>query len=515
MQYIIFLILAPIAALASAGTIIVSTIYRKQARFITLRVFLCSQFLFLIGNTLELILPTESGTLFFAKLNYLFIAGGPVLWFLFSMEYAGFRAWLRPVPVVLVSAIPVMTFGFAACNDFLHLIWKEYRFEPVLGMLVMKVSEYGPWLWVHFAYCYVLMILGGFAIFAKYMQSHSFYRKQSALIIVGVIVPLAFNFIYLLKLIPGLTKDFSPVSFGLGGVCFAVGILRFRLSNATPVSRSELIEGLNDGFLVVDRENRILDLNAAATRFFGSDGNRLIGTDIAQLFPAWGAECLPRDGERLRKCVPEYRVRGIAGRVDMTVSAIPGERGGPTAYQAIFRIGNGVPSSDSVGPESEDTGPRPFLRIDSSGRIRASGQLAAVLDYPEDRLTGRRAGDIMMERLPFESGMLDGVVPLTLLRSTGEAVRVKASLSPCAGDGPGERDIRLTVIDMRFPREAFSIRENQIIGLLAEGLTNKEIGEKLFVSENTIKAHLKSMYRKVGANRRSHFLHVVTGEVGK
>ena len=33
-------------------------------------------------------------------------------------------------------------------------------------------------------------------------------------------------------------------------------------------------------------------------------------------------------------------------------------------------------------------------------------------------------------------------------------------------------------------------REHEILGLIAEGLSNREIGERVFVSENTVKTHL-------------------------
>lgn len=39
--------------------------------------------------------------------------------------------------------------------------------------------------------------------------------------------------------------------------------------------------------------------------------------------------------------------------------------------------------------------------------------------------------------------------------------------------------------------------------LVTEGLTNKEIGERLSVSQNTIKTQLKSVFEKLGVNSRS------------
>lgn len=49
-----------------------------------------------------------------------------------------------------------------------------------------------------------------------------------------------------------------------------------------------------------------------------------------------------------------------------------------------------------------------------------------------------------------------------------------------------------------------SRREIEILNLVAEGLSNKEIGEKLFISEGTVKNHLSNILAKVEARDRGH-----------
>jgi DNA-binding CsgD family transcriptional regulator len=45
-------------------------------------------------------------------------------------------------------------------------------------------------------------------------------------------------------------------------------------------------------------------------------------------------------------------------------------------------------------------------------------------------------------------------------------------------------------------------REHEILGLIAEGLSNREIGERLFISENTVKTHSSRLFDKLGVGRR-------------
>jgi DNA-binding NarL/FixJ family response regulator len=46
-------------------------------------------------------------------------------------------------------------------------------------------------------------------------------------------------------------------------------------------------------------------------------------------------------------------------------------------------------------------------------------------------------------------------------------------------------------------------RELEILGLIAGGHSNREIAEKLFVSENTVKTHSSHLFDKLGARRRT------------
>jgi two-component system NarL family response regulator len=59
--------------------------------------------------------------------------------------------------------------------------------------------------------------------------------------------------------------------------------------------------------------------------------------------------------------------------------------------------------------------------------------------------------------------------------------------------GPGEKE----------PRPALTSREVGVLQLVAKGLSNKEIGAALFVSEDTIKTHLKHIFTKLDVSDRT------------
>lgn len=56
---------------------------------------------------------------------------------------------------------------------------------------------------------------------------------------------------------------------------------------------------------------------------------------------------------------------------------------------------------------------------------------------------------------------------------------------------------------LRNPDEVLTPREAELLGLLTEGLSNRELGRRLFISEATVKTHLAHIYAKLGVDTRA------------
>jgi len=55
-------------------------------------------------------------------------------------------------------------------------------------------------------------------------------------------------------------------------------------------------------------------------------------------------------------------------------------------------------------------------------------------------------------------------------------------------------------------------REREVLDLLAKGMTNKEIAEKLVITTNTVKRHLKAIFEKLDVHTRSAATAKASGE---
>lgn len=100
--------------------------------------------------------------------------------------------------------------------------------------------------------------------------------------------------------------------------------------------------------------------------------------------------------------------------------------------------------------------------------------------------------------------------PASVLDVPGPAARAArtepdAFLGP--SDGVGSLDA-LNTKDGENPLDLLSAREREILELMMEGQTNKEIASRVMLQEITVKVHLRNIYRKMGAANRTQAVRI-------
>jgi LuxR family transcriptional regulator, maltose regulon positive regulatory protein len=107
----------------------------------------------------------------------------------------------------------------------------------------------------------------------------------------------------------------------------------------------------------------------------------------------------------------------------------------------------------------------------------------------------------------YQTVLDEGPVISKLLQTTRESGKVKADLIPyvdrlVAGLRRGGQDHLAQTSGARI-LSALSPRETDILTLIAEGLSNKEIARDLDIGPETVKSHLKSVFTKLGVEKRA------------
>jgi DNA-binding NarL/FixJ family response regulator len=79
-----------------------------------------------------------------------------------------------------------------------------------------------------------------------------------------------------------------------------------------------------------------------------------------------------------------------------------------------------------------------------------------------------------------------------MTRDSAVELALGESIAPVDGAGDGSSGVEL-----------LARRESEVARLIADGLTNKQIGARLFISERTVETHVRSILNKLGFNTRA------------
>lgn len=229
---------------------------------------------------MEIASPDLAAKTLWAKLEYIGIAITPVAWFLFAIQYTGRTTWWTRNKQLALFIIPFITIVLVFTNELHQLNWASVDIDTTGQFPVMDVS-YGAWFWFHSAYSYFFLLAGAVVIVQGYFRFPPAYRRQQATLLIGVLVPLAANAIYLSGMSPFPNLDLSPFGLVLSTILIGISIFGLGLFNIVPVARRVVVDNMKEGVVVLDLHYKIVDINPAAEAVFQQ--TNLIGQSVIDL----------------------------------------------------------------------------------------------------------------------------------------------------------------------------------------------------------------------------------------
>lgn len=311
-----------------------------------------------------------------------------------------------------------------------------------------------------------------------------------------------------------------------------------------PAWQEILGELLTDAGLAVDFADRVEDAGA----ILRSSPHRLAVVDLS----LGGPDHRNQDGlavlELIARCDPGCTAIMLTGyaTVELAVDAIK-KYGALTCLRkesfdrAEFRrlLGEALSTPPAIAPQEDRNqapalGPLALVVEDDAGwRLLLTELLAeagmAVLECPSygEALGHLSRRDVAVAVVDFSlagsrsPGNDDGFRLLSATREAGVPTLVVSGTAELDQIEQAYREQQVVGVfeKQSFDREAFgravsaavapselaalTEREAEVLDLLAVGLTNNQIAEKLFISTNTVKRHLKAIFGKLGVSTRA------------
>ena len=175
--------------------------------------------------------------------------------------------------------------------------------------------------------------------------------------------------------------------------------------------------------------------------------------------------------------VPDFEVVGEAGTAEQALARIPATRPDVAVLDARLPDGSGIDVCREIRASMPSTYCMILTSYDDQDAV-----LASVLANASGYVLKEVRGNTLIDSIR-QVAMGRSLIPPEVIAQVMERVR----------NGTPE-DARIA---------ALSPREREVLDLIVDGLTNKQIGERLYLAEKTVKNYVSSLLAKLGMERRT------------
>ncbi len=240
--------------------------------------------LWLTGYILELVSPSLNQKLFWDNFQYIGALFAPIGLFAFSLQFTRRKVNLRQwvFPLIALSTLFELLIFTNIRPDWTHINpsinygspFDELTYD--FGTITTLANAYIQLLGL----AYIGVLLVGFS-------RKNVVKEQLFIITIGTALPIIAA---ILSLTTGWRfanqHDVAPLILAISYLVIGWGIFRERLFNAVPVGREALFEKMNNILIILDNEDRVVDLNMAALSLFNADDKEeVLHTHISLLTP--------------------------------------------------------------------------------------------------------------------------------------------------------------------------------------------------------------------------------------
>ncbi len=212
----------------------------------------------------------------------------PLLWLYLVMQFTGFDRFMTIRRLLLLSIVPALTLVLVVTDQYHRLIFARTWLDTS-SVTSMLRNEFGPGLWLGIIYSYGLLVTATLLLVWMMIRRTGFLWQGTALLI-AVFLSIGANVVDMADRSPFGEIDMTPLALLVTVPLFIASLIRLQRTDIVPVARGSVMNGMRDPVMVLDNENRIIDLNPAAQQLIGWRLSEVRGKPLAAVWPAWGED---------------------------------------------------------------------------------------------------------------------------------------------------------------------------------------------------------------------------------
>ncbi len=286
------------------------------------------------ASGLELASSSIATKVFWTRIEYVSGAVIPAAWLVFALQYTGREQYLTRRALVLLSVAPIAMLLLVFTNEAHGLIWSE-AVPEVRGQLLVLQKTYAIGYWAFVIYSYTILPVSFSLLVQNLAQRQAVHYANITILMFVMLIPWLLG---LAERIPGFPSylELTPLGFGLSVPMVVWGLEWARRMDAMGAARGAVIESVEDAIVVLDGQDRIVELNPVAERVIGSSAEDVVKKPVREIWPNWpDEESSPEpEGSSTEMSIDHG---GQPRTYEIRLFEVPGRRGRITNRVAILR----------------------------------------------------------------------------------------------------------------------------------------------------------------------------------
>lgn len=244
--------------------------------------------IWMLTNALEMRSLDPQSAFFWNRMQNVGIIPVPALWLIMALQFTGYDRILTRQRLFLLCIVPFIGLILALTNDYHQLFMSTLRFE-VTDSIGHVTGDVGLFFVLIYLYGYLIVLLGAYLLVRRLSHSQGF-RWQGSIVLLGVVISVGANILDWSRLSPIPQIKLTPLALVISIPLFVVTLIRARRADILPIARSNVIDTMQDAVLVLDIENRIIDMNPAAESIVGQRLREIVGKPIGETWLEWARQ---------------------------------------------------------------------------------------------------------------------------------------------------------------------------------------------------------------------------------
>ncbi len=221
-----------------------------------------------------------SARIFWNNVIYIPVGFTPILFLALCMEFAGYDDWIYSKKILWFTIWPVIFFLIKWTDVRYGLVYYDMHMEHI-GTYMILAKKYGPIYYINVIYILLLNLASFTLLIRGLFFKNTVYRRQSFSLLAALFLPhIPYAYFLYTKSSLLIPLDATILFFGPTGLTLAWGIFRLKLFDLVPVARATVIETMDAGVMVMDLQNRIIDVNPAFQSILGRPAASINGQDV-------------------------------------------------------------------------------------------------------------------------------------------------------------------------------------------------------------------------------------------